>query len=64
MRKFLDTFTWIVVLVGALNWGLIGAFDFNLVIWLFGMATIFMKLVYILIGLCAVYQIIPQTKKS
>ena len=60
MRKFLDTFTAILVLVGALNWGLIGAFDFNLVIWLFGMATILMKLVYILIGLSAVYQIIRR----
>lgn len=60
MRKFLDTFTSIVVFVGALNWGLIGAFDFNLVIWLFGMATIFMRLVYILIGLSALYQIIRR----
>jgi uncharacterized membrane protein YuzA (DUF378 family) len=57
MRKFLDRFTAIVVLVGALNWGLIGAFDFNLVIWLFGMATIFMKVVYVLIGVSALYQL-------
>jgi uncharacterized membrane protein YuzA (DUF378 family) len=63
MRKFLDTFTAILVLVGALNWGLIGAFDFNIVIWLFGMATIFMKLVYILIGFSAVYQIIRRGVK-
>ena len=61
--KFLDRLTIILVLIGALNWGLIGAFDFNLVIWLFGMATLLMKIVYVAIGLAALYQLIKRGLK-
>ena len=63
MLKFLDRLTAILVLLGALNWGLIGAFEFNLIIWLFGMATVFMKVVYILIGLSAVYRLLRKGLK-
>ncbi len=46
-----------VTIIGALNWGLIGFFDFNLVAALFGEGTVFTRLVYDLVGLCGLYLI-------
>ena len=40
-------------LIGALNWGLVGFFSFDLVAWLFGPMTVLTRLVYAIIGLCA-----------
>ncbi len=54
---------YILVIVGGLNWGLVGAFNFNLVDAIFGMGTISM-LVYILVGLSSVYLIFAKGKKA
>jgi uncharacterized membrane protein YuzA (DUF378 family) len=54
--KPLDIVTAILVIVGALNWGLVGAAQFNLVAAIFGQ-TILASIVYILVGLAAAYQI-------
>ena len=43
-----------LVLVGALNWGLIGMFDFNLVEFLFGDMTILSRITYSLVGISAI----------
>jgi len=40
--------------IGALNWGLIGIFGFNLVAFLFGPATLLTNIVYSLVGIAAV----------
>lgn len=50
----LDWVAWILVVVGALNWGLVGAFNYNLVEMLFGMGVV-AKWVYMLVGLGGVY---------
>lgn len=42
-----------LILIGALNWGLVGAFRFDLVAYLFGDMTIISRIVYIIIGLAA-----------
>jgi len=47
---------YILVLVGALNWGLVGAFNFNLVAFIFGATSLLSKVVYILVGLSAIYK--------
>ncbi len=47
-----------LILVGALNWGLVGAFRFDLVAYLLGDMTIASRIVYILVGLAAVMKII------
>jgi len=47
----------ILVIIGGLNWGLIGIVNFNLVHLIFGNMTFITRLVYILIGLAAVYLI-------
>lgn len=46
-----------VTIIGAINWGLIGFFDFNLVSALFGEGTVFTRLVYDLVGLSGLYLI-------
>lgn len=53
--KVLDVVTGILVIVGALNWGLIGLARFNLVEALFGQ-TVISAIVYSLVGIAAVYQ--------
>lgn len=55
--KALHVITFILVVVGALNWGLIGLFDFNLVMKIFGGMPAVEKLIYVLVGLSAVYEI-------
>lgn len=44
----------ILVLVGALNWGLIGIFNFNLVSAIFGDGTWLTRIIYILVGVGAI----------
>lgn len=53
----MDTMGWIawtLVVVGAINWGLWGAFDYNLVEMIFGMGML-TKWVYILVGVSGLY---------
>ena len=45
---------WVLVLVGALNWGLVGLFEFNLVSYLLGSWIMVERAVYVLVGLSAV----------
>ena len=44
--------------IGALNWGLVGIFGFDLVAWLFGPATLVSNIVYAIIGIAAVVWLI------
>ncbi|MDQ3239104.1 MAG: DUF378 domain-containing protein [bacterium] len=56
--KNLTTLDWIaltLVLVGGLNWGLIGLLDFNLVSTLFGDMSALSRVVYSLVGLSTLY---------
>ena len=52
----------ILVLVGALNWGLVGAFNFNLVEAVLGSVPMAERAVYIIIGLSAVMAVIGMLK--
>jgi len=45
---------YILVIIGALNWGLIGIFGINLIAHLFGVGALGAKISYILIGLSAI----------
>lgn len=53
--KALHMLAFILVVVGALNWGLVGVADFNLVNKIFGSWEMIERIVYILVGLSAVY---------
>jgi uncharacterized membrane protein YuzA (DUF378 family) len=55
--KNLNLISQILIIVGGLNWGLVGAFGFDLVAAIFGEMTAVSRLVYILVGISAVYQI-------
>ncbi len=60
--KALHTIAFILVIVGALNWGLIGAFEFNLVGKLIGSWPVLEKIVYILVGVSAIYEVAIHKK--
>lgn len=62
--KVLDIITFILVLVGAINWGLIGFFDFNLVSALFGNMTIISRVIYALVGISGLYCLSFFAKKQ
>lgn len=48
-----DKLAYVLVVVGGLNWGLVGAFDYNLVDSLFGAGSTLSRVVYVLVGLAA-----------
>jgi len=58
----LDWITWILVMIGALNWGLIGLLNFDLVATIFGVMTLLSRIVYTLVGLSAIYTFIAMRK--
>jgi uncharacterized protein len=60
--KTLNLLTLILTIVGGLNWGLVGLADFNLVAAIFGDGSALARTVYVLVGLSALYQILPLTK--
>ncbi|MEK7582726.1 MAG: DUF378 domain-containing protein [Patescibacteria group bacterium] len=60
--KNLGILAWILVVVGGLNWGLIGFFDYNLVDSIFGSGSTIARVVYILVGLSAVYMLATGSK--
>lgn len=53
--KSLDTIALILVIIGAVNWGLIGFFQFDLVAALFGQMTVFSRVIYAIIGVAGLY---------
>ncbi len=53
----LDWVSLILVIVGALAWGAIGLFDFNIVAAIFGIGTTITRVIYTLVGLAGLYLI-------
>ncbi len=51
----LDLIAFVLVIVGAINWGLLGLFNFNLVTAILSTIPILVTIVYILVGLAGVY---------
>lgn len=52
----MDTIALLLSIIGGLNWGLIGIFQFDLVAWLFGgQDSIISRIVYTLVGLAAIW---------
>ena len=56
--KGVDVAAAILVVVGALNWGMVGVADFDLVAALLGSGSILSSIVYTLVGLAGVFQAI------
>lgn len=57
--RALNILTQVLLIVGGLNWGLVGLADFDLVAAIFGEMSLLSRIVYGLVGLSAIYQIIP-----
>lgn len=57
-KNLLSVITTVLAAIGALNWGLVGGLNFNLVAYLFGPDSNLSKIIYILIGLSGAYLLI------
>ncbi len=56
-NKVFDCIVLTIVIIGAINWGLIGFFDFNLVAAIFGSMSWISRIIYALVGLGGLYLI-------
>ena len=56
--KAANLITLVLIIVGGLNWGLVGVFDWNLVAAIFGDGSLLSRTVYVLVGLSAIGQIV------
>lgn len=56
-NKAMDCTALTLSIIGAVNWGLIGFFRFDLVAFLLGEMTLWSRIVYALVGLCGLYLI-------
>lgn len=54
MQFFRRLSFWLTV-IGGINWGLVGAFDLNLLVFLFGYAPMLVSILEIVVGICACY---------
>ena len=57
--RLVNVITLVLLIVGGLNWGLVGLLGFDLVAALFGEMSMLSRIVYVLVGLSALWQIIP-----
>lgn len=55
--KIIDKIALVLVIIGAINWGLIGFFNFNLVEMIFGNMTIISRIIYALVGISGLWAI-------
>ena len=49
--KVIDTIALVLIIIGAINWGLVGIFNFNLVEAIFGGLSVITRIIYILVGI-------------
>lgn len=54
--KSIDAIVAGLLIVGGINWGLVGLFGFDLVATIFGDMSLVSRLVYVVVGFCALYQ--------
>lgn len=60
--QHLGLISMILLIIGGLNWGLIGLMNLNLVTLIFGAIPLLVTLIYILVGLAAAYQVYLMIK--
>jgi len=58
MLKSIDIIAYALLLIGALNWGLVGFLGFDLVAALFGQMSVLSRIVYALVGIAAIYDLL------
>jgi uncharacterized membrane protein YuzA (DUF378 family) len=62
LMRYLDGLARLLIVVGGLNWGLVGLFKFDLVAWIcggldFGQTNAASRIVYVLVGIAALYEL-------
>lgn len=63
--KTIDIVTLVLLIVGGLNWGLVGAFQFDLVAALFGgQDALLARLVYVVVGVSALWQVVALVRPA
>ena len=61
----MDTLALILSIIGSLNWGLVGIFQFDLVAWLFGgQGSVISRIIYTLVGLAGLWCITLLFRKG
>ena len=55
--KAIDYIVLVLVIIGAINWGLVGFFGLDLVAFLFGSMSVWSRIIYAVIGICGLYAI-------
>jgi len=60
--QFIEISSIILLLVGGLNWGLVGFFEWNFIDAVFGLGSTLARIIYCLVGLSALYRIALWTK--
>ena len=55
--KVIDKIALVLVIIGAINWGLVGIFNFNFVDTIFGAMSIISRIIYILVGISGLWAI-------
>lgn len=48
----------IFTIIGGLNWGLVGFFNFNLVDFIFNAGSVMSRIIYAVVGICAIFNIL------
>lgn len=61
--KYLDPLTLLLIVVGGINWGLVGLAEFDLVAWIcggldFGETNVASRIIYLLVGVAALYWLV------
>jgi uncharacterized membrane protein YuzA (DUF378 family) len=61
--KGLNLLSMILLIIGGINWAIVGIAGYNIVATVFAFAPMVTTIVYVLVGLAALYQIMPLTKQ-
>ena len=62
-NKVIDWIALVLVIIGAINWGLVGVFNWNLVDAIFGAIPVLLTIIYALVGIAGLYMIYYVYKK-
>ncbi len=60
--NILRTIAYVLVLIGAINWGLVGVMDFDLVALIFGEMTLMSRIVYSIVGISGIILLLTTYK--
>ena len=56
-RNIIDCIMLAIIIIGAINWGLVGLFRFDLIAFLFGTMSWLSRIIYVLVGIAGIYMI-------